>query len=448
MIQYRWEQSLSPGNEQSFYWGSAAADEQGSRNYMGVRSPAIDAMIAAMLRARERRRFRCRRTRARPRADLRMLRRAAVLSAGAMGGALDLDRASRPHIAVRLSAGNLVVSTQAGAAMILGEPQAPTTSRAGPDPVTIDEVFRRHAQRRPDALALDDPRQPRDFHRRRAASPHLRRSRPHRHGHRRAAARMGLPTDAVVGIQLPNIAENFLATLGVLRAGMIAAPLPLLWRRADAVAALARIGAKALITCSHVGAFNHCQFAMRWRPTCFPSATCADLDKISPTAWCRSTICSLRKRSTRRRTREQNGQCRRPRRGHHFRCRRRRHCAGRAQPRRTAGGRSRGAARKPASRRIKYPIGACSILFRRHLPDASAVAPVAAARSSFTTPFDRRRFRSPARERSLPDPDFAGPVAFRLRRTAVRRRPASMLIAAWRSPERLAMSPAWREPEA
>ena len=38
MIESRWEQSLSPGNEQSFYWGSAAADEQGSRNYMGVRS--------------------------------------------------------------------------------------------------------------------------------------------------------------------------------------------------------------------------------------------------------------------------------------------------------------------------------------------------------------------------------------------------------------------------
>jgi peptide/nickel transport system substrate-binding protein len=54
MIEYRWEQSLSPGNEQSFYWGSAAADEPGSRNYMGVRSAAIDAMIAAMLRARER----------------------------------------------------------------------------------------------------------------------------------------------------------------------------------------------------------------------------------------------------------------------------------------------------------------------------------------------------------------------------------------------------------
>ncbi len=54
MIEYRWEQSLSPGNEQSFYWGSAAAGEQGSRNYMGVRNAGIDAMIAALLRARER----------------------------------------------------------------------------------------------------------------------------------------------------------------------------------------------------------------------------------------------------------------------------------------------------------------------------------------------------------------------------------------------------------
>jgi peptide/nickel transport system substrate-binding protein len=54
MIIYRWEQSLSPGNEQSYYFGSAAADEQGSRNYMGVHSPAVDAMIAELLRARER----------------------------------------------------------------------------------------------------------------------------------------------------------------------------------------------------------------------------------------------------------------------------------------------------------------------------------------------------------------------------------------------------------
>jgi peptide/nickel transport system substrate-binding protein len=54
MIEYRWDQSLSPGNEQAFYWGSAAADAEGTRNYMGIKSAAADAMIAAMLAARDR----------------------------------------------------------------------------------------------------------------------------------------------------------------------------------------------------------------------------------------------------------------------------------------------------------------------------------------------------------------------------------------------------------
>jgi peptide/nickel transport system substrate-binding protein len=54
MIQFTWAESLSPGNEQAVYWGSAAADEPGSRNHMGARSKAIDAMIAALLRAETR----------------------------------------------------------------------------------------------------------------------------------------------------------------------------------------------------------------------------------------------------------------------------------------------------------------------------------------------------------------------------------------------------------
>ncbi|HKA78486.1 MAG TPA: extracellular solute-binding protein [Xanthobacteraceae bacterium] len=54
MIQNRWEQSLSPGNEQAFYWGSEAADLPGTRNYMGVKSAAVDAMIAALLKAESR----------------------------------------------------------------------------------------------------------------------------------------------------------------------------------------------------------------------------------------------------------------------------------------------------------------------------------------------------------------------------------------------------------
>ena len=54
MIQNRWDQSLSPGNEQAFYWGSAAAEQPGTRNYMGVKSPAVDAMIAALLKVEDR----------------------------------------------------------------------------------------------------------------------------------------------------------------------------------------------------------------------------------------------------------------------------------------------------------------------------------------------------------------------------------------------------------
>ncbi|MCA0847621.1 extracellular solute-binding protein [Salipiger thiooxidans] len=43
--------SLSPGNEQRLYWGSEAADNIGSRNLMGMKSEAADAMIETLLNA-------------------------------------------------------------------------------------------------------------------------------------------------------------------------------------------------------------------------------------------------------------------------------------------------------------------------------------------------------------------------------------------------------------
>jgi peptide/nickel transport system substrate-binding protein len=57
MIQWTWPASLSPGNEQLNRWSSAAADTLGSLNYAGVKSPAADAMIAAMLAATTREDF-------------------------------------------------------------------------------------------------------------------------------------------------------------------------------------------------------------------------------------------------------------------------------------------------------------------------------------------------------------------------------------------------------
>ncbi|WP_205042268.1 extracellular solute-binding protein [Rhodoligotrophos defluvii] len=54
VIPYTWANSLSPGNEQAFYWGSYGADHPGTRNYMGVESPAVDALIARMVAAASR----------------------------------------------------------------------------------------------------------------------------------------------------------------------------------------------------------------------------------------------------------------------------------------------------------------------------------------------------------------------------------------------------------
>jgi microcin C transport system substrate-binding protein len=49
-----WPQSLSPGNEQRDFWGSAAADQAGSRNFIGIKDPAVDALIDRIIFAKDR----------------------------------------------------------------------------------------------------------------------------------------------------------------------------------------------------------------------------------------------------------------------------------------------------------------------------------------------------------------------------------------------------------
>ncbi len=54
LMPFRWTASRSPGNEQRYRWGSESAASPGSYNFAGVRSPAVDAMINALVRARDR----------------------------------------------------------------------------------------------------------------------------------------------------------------------------------------------------------------------------------------------------------------------------------------------------------------------------------------------------------------------------------------------------------
>ncbi len=146
--------------------------------------------------------------------------------------------------------------------MILGDPAA-AAPQQGPRRLTIDEVFHRIAAKHPERLALLDAPNRKTF------TDGAPRRLTYADADRIVAAiagrlhGMGMASDSVVGIQLPNTVDNILTLLGVLRAGLIAAPLPLLWRRAELVAALGRLGAKALITTGRIGGFNYCHSAMR-----------------------------------------------------------------------------------------------------------------------------------------------------------------------------------------
>ncbi len=51
MIVSVWGQSLSPGNEQRYFWSSAAADSNGSMNYGGVKHPAVDYLVEQLIAA-------------------------------------------------------------------------------------------------------------------------------------------------------------------------------------------------------------------------------------------------------------------------------------------------------------------------------------------------------------------------------------------------------------
>ena len=54
MIVFTFSQSLSPGNEQRNFWGSDAADTNGSRNVIGIKNDVIDILIEKLINAKDR----------------------------------------------------------------------------------------------------------------------------------------------------------------------------------------------------------------------------------------------------------------------------------------------------------------------------------------------------------------------------------------------------------
>jgi hypothetical protein len=144
------------------------------------------------------------------------------------------------------------------------DPAPPGTEAfGGTDAGTLDEIFCRNVRRHPQALALSDPPDRASFT---GGAP---RRLTYAQADRATAAlaarlkELGLPSESVVALQLPNTVEAVVALLGVIRAGLIAAPIPLLWRKAEASAALGAVGARALICGGRIAGVDHGDIALQ-----------------------------------------------------------------------------------------------------------------------------------------------------------------------------------------
>jgi hypothetical protein len=137
----------------------------------------------------------------------------------------------------------------------------PQPANTGVD-ASLDDLFRAAAARRPDAIALVDPPNRASF------TDGAARRLTYAQADRMISAiagrlrQMNLHADAVVGLQIANTVESVLTFMAVLRAELIAMPLPLLWRRADAIGSIRRAGASALIVSGRIGATDHFDLAV------------------------------------------------------------------------------------------------------------------------------------------------------------------------------------------
>lgn len=154
--------------------------------------------------------------------------------------------------------------------MILQGEKDQTAQPKGPGGATLDELFRRAGVQSANTVALIDPPN------RAAFTDGAPRRLTYAQADRAISAlaaklcRLGLQADTVVAIQLPNTIESVITLLAVLRAGMIAVPLPSLWRQHDLKAALSNVGAKVIITTSRVGRIAHADIAMQVAADLFP----------------------------------------------------------------------------------------------------------------------------------------------------------------------------------
>jgi AMP-binding enzyme len=146
------------------------------------------------------------------------------------------------------------------------QPKSVSHPNASP---TLEVLFQRIRARQPDAFALVDP-----LNKQRVTGQPPKRL-TFAQADRAISAlaahfiESGLPANSVIALQLPNTIEFALTTLAAYRAGLVVAPLPLLWRQAELTVALNRTGARAVVTTSKIDGVSHADIAMNAAAECF-----------------------------------------------------------------------------------------------------------------------------------------------------------------------------------
>lgn len=134
-----------------------------------------------------------------------------------------------------------------------------TTPSASP---TLDDLFRRTVARQPGAVALiDPPNKPRITG---DAPRELTFAEADRAVSAIAAqfAQSGLPPGSIVAVQMPNTVEFVVTVLAAIRAGLVVALLPQLWRQSDLTDALNRTGARAIVGVGRIEIVDHAELAL------------------------------------------------------------------------------------------------------------------------------------------------------------------------------------------
>ena len=139
-----------------------------------------------------------------------------------------------------------------------------TASAAAPAPagLTLDDLFRRSLERQPDAIALIDPP---NKHRITGSAPlQLTFAQADKAISAIAAEFIGagLPSGSIIAMQMPNTVEFAVTVLAALRAGLVVALLPQLWRQSELTTALNRVGARAIVSVSRIEIVDHADLAL------------------------------------------------------------------------------------------------------------------------------------------------------------------------------------------